>query len=178
MGWYTPNSNDFTQTKNIPLIKKQLELLWSTNCLKILLSDILKEINHNFERIEFVSPSSISGTNLFRRALDRSTKSHVTKSGKCWKKLDSPEVIQIAEVCNMYFYATTTLSQLRLDILSSLCFNNANRTLYDLWLLITQLGTNCGLKEFYEILKLNSQTDNPLIFMLIIFCDAMTHYVT
>lgn len=176
LGWYTPNSNDFAQTRNIPLIKKQFHLLWSLNCLKILLSDVLMNMNQNFERIEFVPPASASATNLFRRALERKpTNKLPSKNAKSWRKSDSPEVVRVSEVCAMYYHALTTLSQLRLDILSSISFNN---TLYDMWLLISSFGPNCGLKEFYEVLKTNPKGDNPKLLMLILFCDAITHYVT
>lgn len=62
-----------------------------------------------------------SGNNLLRRALERSsTKNNLNKSGKPWRKLDSSDVMQIAKVCTMYHAALSTLSQLKLDILSGL----------------------------------------------------------
>lgn len=120
LGWYTPTS-DPAQNQNVPLIKKQFHMLWGHRCIKILLGDQMKEINANFERIEFQPPQQPSGSNLIRRALERSsTRGHLNKSGKPWRKLDAPEVQQVSRVCAMLYAALNTLSQMKLDILSGM----------------------------------------------------------
>ncbi|XP_055376803.1 ubiquitin-protein ligase E3B isoform X2 [Condylostylus longicornis] len=176
LGWYTPVPGA-AQNQNVQLIRRQYHLLWGHKCIKILLGNCLKKLSENYERIEFQPPPQNTGSNLFRRALERSsTKGNLSKSGRPWRKLDSVEVLRIAKVCAMYHNALSTLSLLKLDILSGICYNNT--VLYDLWLLITSLGQHCGLKEFYEMLKLDSSVTQPQLLMLMLFCECMTHYVT
>lgn len=139
--------------------------------------DNLKELSMGYEKIEYTFPQQGSG-NLLKRALERtSSKSTQSKaSNKQWRKLGSSEVAKVAIVCSMYHSALQTLSQLKLDILSGLCYNDT--LLHDLFILIASLGPNCGLKSLLELLSLSSDTLSPPLIMLLLFCDLMTHYVT
>lgn len=129
-----------------------------------------------YEKIEYTLPQQGSG-NLLKRALERTqSKSTQSKTSKPWRKLGSPEISKVAIVCSMYHAALQTLSQLKLDILSGLCYNDT--LLHDLFILIASLGVNCGLKSFLELLSLASSTYPPPLLMLLLFCDLMTHYVT
>lgn len=129
-----------------------------------------------YEKIEYTSQQPGSG-NLLKRALERtSSKSTQNKTNKQWRKLGSAEVSKVAIVCSMYHSALQTLSQLRLDILSGLCYNDT--LLHDLFILIASLGPSCGIKSFLELLSLTSDTYPPQLLMLLLFCDLMTHYVT
>lgn len=177
LGWHTP-STDPAQNQNVSLIKRQFHMLWGHRCLKILLGDLLKDINVNYERVEFQSPNQASTSNILRRALERSaTRNSLYKTTKTfWRKLDAPEVIQVSRVSAMYYAALNTLSQLRLDILTGICYND--NVIYDLWLFITSLGPYCGLREFLELLKCEDFLRKPQTAMLMLFCDCMTHYVT
>lgn len=138
--------------------------------------DNLKELTVGYEKIEFVLPNQ-NGGNLLKRALERtSAKSVQSKPGKPWRKVGSPEVSKVAMVCAMYHSALHTLSQLKLDILSGLCYNDS--ILHDLFILIASLGPTCGLKPLLELLSLSSENLSPPLIMLLLFCDLMTHYVT
>lgn len=129
-----------------------------------------------YEKIEYTLPQQGSG-NLLKRALERtSSKSTQNKTSKPWRKLGSPEISKVAIVCSMYHAALQTLSQLKLDILSGLCYNDT--LLHDLFILIASLGQNCGLKSFLELLSMSSNAYPPPLLMLLLFCDLMTHYVT
>ena len=173
LGWFSP-SPDTPLNENLSLIKKQLYLLWSHRTVKLLLGDQLKELVVGFEKIDFPLAQNQSG-NLFKRALERSSsKSIQNKSNRPWRKLGSPEVTQVAIVCAMYHAALQTLSQLKLDILSGLCYNDT--LLHDLFILMASLGPNCGLKSFIELLSVS--TTAPPLLSLQLFCDLMTHYVT
>lgn len=176
LGWYIPGS-DNANNQNVPLIKRQFHMLWGRRCIRVLLGDTLKEMSANYDKVEFQSPTQNSSTNILRRALERSsTKGNLSKSGRPWRRLDSPEVLRVGTVCAMYYAAVTTLSQLKLDILSGICYNDS--VLHDLWLLIASLGPNCGLKEFLELLKLDPSGKSTQFLMLMLFCECMTHYVT
>ncbi|XP_016973174.1 ubiquitin-protein ligase E3B isoform X2 [Drosophila rhopaloa] len=183
LGWHTPGPEP-AQNQNVALIKKQFHMLWDHRCIKLLLGDLLKEINKNYERIEFQSPQQPSTSNLLRRALERSSTRGVNLMGgvSCkpckqqWRKLDNADVVQVSRICGMYYAALNTLSQMKLDILTGICYND--NVLYDIWLLITSLGPNCGMKEYLELLKSETNLQKPQTAMLMLFCDCMTHYVT
>ncbi|XP_011210956.1 ubiquitin-protein ligase E3B [Bactrocera dorsalis] len=176
LGWHTP-SLDAAQNQNVALIKKQFHLLWGHRCIKVLLADLLRDINATYERIEFQPPAQASTSNILRRALDRgSARGTFIRGNRTWRRLDCAEVEQVSRVCAMFYAALNTLSQLRLDILTGICYND--NVLYDLWLLLTSLGPNCGLKEFMELLKQDNVLQKPQVTMLMLFCDSMTHYVT
>ncbi|XP_070070990.1 ubiquitin-protein ligase E3B isoform X2 [Drosophila takahashii] len=183
LGWHTPGPEP-AQNQNVPLIKKQFHMLWDHRCIKLLLGDLLKEINLNYERIEFQPPQQPSTSNLLRRALERSSTRGVNLMGVAnskqtkqqWRKLDNADVVQVSRICGMYYAALNTLSQMKLDILTGICYND--NVLYDIWLLITSLGPNCGMKEYLELLKSETNLQKPQTAMLMLFCDCMTHYVT
>ncbi|XP_068149588.1 ubiquitin-protein ligase E3B isoform X2 [Drosophila tropicalis] len=179
LGWHTPGTEP-AQNQNVTLIKKQFHMLWDSRCIKLLLGDLLKDINLNYERIEFQSPQQPSTSNLLRRAIERSSTRGVNMSSRPskqqWRKLDNPEVLQVARICGMYYAALNTLSQMKLNILTGICYND--NVLYDIWLLLTSLGPNCGMKEYLELLKCEVGQQKPQTAMLMLFCDCMTHYVT
>lgn len=199
LGWYTPDSSQSSASvsteTNLTLVKKQIHLLWNHRTVKLLMGDSLKEMVAGIEKSEaqmpqLVSPgegSTSSGSsglqsnlnNILKRALDRgsSRQPYYYPQHKTWHKLGSPEVTKIALVSAMYHAAITTLSQLRLDILSGICYSD--HILHDLWLLVTATGPQCGLKGFLELLQVNSTPSySPQILLLLLFCDCMTHYVT
>ncbi|XP_001354157.2 ubiquitin-protein ligase E3B [Drosophila pseudoobscura] len=187
LGWHTPGTEP-AQNQNVSLIKKQFHMLWDSRCIKVLLGDFLKDINVNYERIEFQSPQQPSTSNLLRRALERSSNCGVTLIGggtaskqskqakQPWRKLDSADVVQVSRICGMYYAALSTLSQMKLDILTGICYND--NVLYDIWLMLTSLGPNCGMKEYLDLLKSETSLQKPQTAMLMLFCDCMTHYVT
>jgi len=183
LGWHTPGPEP-AQNQNVALIKKQFHMLWDHRCIKLLLGDLLKEINLNYERIEFQPPQQPSTSNLLRRALERSSTRGVNLMGVAnskqakqqWRKLDNADVVQVSRICGMYYAALNTLSQMKLDILTGICYND--NVLYDIWFLITSLGPNCGMKEYLELLKSETNLQKPQTAMLMLFCDCMTHYVT
>ncbi|KAL1381557.1 hypothetical protein pipiens_003410 [Culex pipiens pipiens] len=191
LGWFTPGKERL-QNENLPLIKKQIHLLWNHRLVKLLLGDNLKQLSVGYETIEYTIPSGNSTGNLLKRALtfERSGGGGALGTGlggdgggkksnrSACRKIGSAEVSRVALTCAMYHGALNALSQLRLDILSGLCYNDT--VLHDLWLLLGSLGTSCGLKGFIELLAVNNQQScyEPPLLMLSLFCDCMTHYVT
>lgn len=178
LGWHTPTT-DPAQNQNVALMKKQFHMLWSHRSIKLLLGNKLNDVNRNYIRMEFQTPNQPSSSNLLRRALERNAirNPSFSKTGKItWRKLDSSETIQISRVCALYYAGLNTLSQLKMDILTGICYND--NVLYDLWLFITSLGAYCGLKEFLDLLRCDGALNKPQTAMLMLFCDCMTHHVT
>lgn len=176
LGWTTDDNlrpEDGQQNENLALVKKQMHMLWSNKLVKAFLGDDLHKLSVGFEEIEY--PVMNQSNNILKRAFERSS----TKQNTKWRKLGSNEVAKVAHVSAMYHASLTTLSQLRLDILSGLCYNDT--VLHDFWLLIASFGPTCGIKTFLELLPAQNQSSHsypPTILMLLLFCDCMTHYVT
>ena len=84
--------------------------------------------------------------------------------------------MKVALICSMYQHALKTLSQLKLEILSGLCYQNL--LLLPLWRLLQSLGPNCGLKSFVDHLSANAKGTAPEFQILILFCDCLSYVVT
>lgn len=119
--------------------------------------------------------ASASSGNIFRRAF-LEARSNRNNSNKNYRKLGSPEVTKIALICSLYQSALHTLTQMKLDILTGLCYQD--KILYHMWLLLGTLGPHCGLKAFLDHLAANTKCTAPEFHMLMLFCDCLTHYVT
>nr|CAD7569227.1 unnamed protein product [Timema californicum] len=120
------------------------------------------------------STSAATSSNLLRRALDHRT--NKANAAKHHRKLGSPECTKVALLCSLYQTALGTLTQLRLDILTGLCYQD--NILCNLWRFLCSLGPHCGLKAFLDLLAVNTKCSAPEFQMLILFSDCMTHYVT
>ncbi|XP_018332140.1 ubiquitin-protein ligase E3B isoform X2 [Agrilus planipennis] len=178
LGWFA-QPMDSALHAAIPHVKMQLHLLWNSEIVNILLGKFLSSLVKNLEAPHAPGGSSghsnhFSGTNFLRRALD--SRVNKTNTQKSYRSLGSPEVHRVVLMCSLYHTALHTLTQLKLDILTGLCYRD--RFLYDLWLFLCSLGPNCGLKTFLDHLAVNTKCTAPEFQMLQLFSDCMTHYVT
>lgn len=171
LGWYNASKTNETIYENLSLIKKQVNLLWGHKLTKMLLGDHLKQVASSIEKNEKDSSgSSVTGSSsLIKKAIE--LKSVINKSSKSSKKFDSYEIQRVSTTCAMYYEALVTLPQLKLDILSGICYNGT--ILRDLWTLIISLG----IKSFIDLIRYDD-VNNPPGLLLLLFCDSMTHYVT
>ncbi|XP_034250724.1 ubiquitin-protein ligase E3B [Thrips palmi] len=171
LGWFAQSTDAYAQ-EAMPLVKQQLHLLWSGSLVKLLLGQILAEFSEKSQIEE--EARSPAPTNIIRRALENRV--NRASSAKSYRKLGSPEFTKVALVCSLYQTALSTLTQLSLDILTGLCYQD--KVLYHLWSFLCSLGPNCGLKAFLELLAVNIKCTAPEFQMLILFCNCMTNYVT
>ncbi|XP_034942891.1 ubiquitin-protein ligase E3B isoform X2 [Chelonus insularis] len=165
----------------ISYIKIQLSYLWTGKIVFQLMGQPLMEIvekdipmilsdqNHQNNQ------SSSTGTNIFRRAF-LEARTNRNNTNKSYRKFGSPETTKIALICSLYQTALHTLTQMKLDILTGLCYQD--KILYHMWLFLNTLGPQCGLRAFLDHFAANTKYNAPEFQMLILFCDCMTHYVT
>ncbi|CAH1986182.1 unnamed protein product [Acanthoscelides obtectus] len=176
LGWFA-QAMDPALHNAIQHVKIQLHLLWNLEIIQILLGNSLAVLVAGSDHPGYsMSPTqnSFSGSNFFKKVLEgRSNKSH---SLKTYRALGSPEVHRVILICSMYHTALNTLTQMQLDILTGLCYQNS--VLYDLWLFLCSLGPNCGMKPFLDHLAFNTKCSAPEFQMLQLFADCMAHYVT
>jgi ubiquitin-protein ligase E3 B len=159
------------------MIKKQVNLLWGLKLTKTLLGDFLKTVAGSLEKNDKDSMSN-QGTgsgntsnSILKKAIEFKS-GIINKNSKSFKKLfDSYEIQRVACTCAMYSEALVTLPQLKLDILSGICYNGT--ILKDLWALINSLG----MKSFIDLIRYD-EINNPPGLLLLLFCDSMTHYIT
>ncbi|XP_064107609.1 ubiquitin-protein ligase E3B-like isoform X1 [Macrobrachium nipponense] len=197
LGWFS-RPLDQHLNESLSLVKTQLQLLWCGPLIKLMfstLTNVIKEqdvslsesSNSVYNTSSSVSAASsfgsISSSSIIRKALERklgtsSNVGSVKVSGVrgSTRKLGSPEISTVAMVCSMYHTAITTLSPLRMDILTGLCYKSD--MVYHLWLILQSLGPLCGLKSFLDLLSVSMKATAPEFHLLMLFCDSTTHLVT
>ena len=150
-----PDTRKSTQGNNIPvLFSKEENSLWKTNPLRKTLGRASVIVNKAVAyRINSGNTSSAS-----------------------WKKLGTPEVMIISFICSMYVTALNTLTQLKLDILTGLCYQDL--ILPSMWKFISSFGPKNGLNAYIDHLTLNLKARSPEFQILILFCDCATHLIT
>uniref|UniRef100_A0A146L582 Ubiquitin-protein ligase E3B n=1 Tax=Lygus hesperus TaxID=30085 RepID=A0A146L582_LYGHE len=171
LGWFSQRMDSGVQ-ECLGHVKSQLYLLWSQPMVSPLLGSLLDEVT-----IPVIDNQPPPSSNFLRRAIDaRINRVNTAKQPRY--KIGTPDcpLTRVAKVCALYFTALNTLTQLRLDILTGLCYQDS--ILYRLWKFLESLGPNCGLKLFLDSLADNSKNCSPEFNTLILFCDCMTHYVT
>ncbi|XP_050304811.1 ubiquitin-protein ligase E3B [Anthonomus grandis grandis] len=178
LGWFAQSIDPGLHVA-IPHIKQQLHLLWNIEVMQILLGNFLSELVCGVDpsqdpTVSHHASSAFVGGSFFKKMLEN--RGNKTSTMKSYRALGSPEVHRVVLICSMYHTAFHTLTQLKLDILTGLCYQNT--ILYDLWLFLCSLGPNCGLKTFLDHLAFNTKCSAPEFQMLQLFADCMTHYVT
>lgn len=154
-----------------------MNLLWGTKLTKLLLGDFLKTVASTIacdKDGNAISPGSSSSSSFLKKAIELKS-GIINKSSKTFKKFESFEIQRISTTCAMYYEALVTLPQLKLDILSGICYNGfpSGTILRDLWTLINSLG----MKSFIDLIRYDD-INNPPGLLLLLFCDSMTHFVT
>jgi ubiquitin-protein ligase E3 B len=103
-----------------PLIKQQLSFLWTSPLVQQLTACLpvaeRQEYNNPDPRKE--TPDDKNLVTAFKKALGNSKSSKGNQVVYPTRKLGSPEVTQVALVASMYQTALSTLTQMRMDILT------------------------------------------------------------
>lgn len=148
LGWSNVSKSSDTAYENLSLIKKQVNMLWGHRLIKTLLGDYLKTVATSLnEKENGNNEASSSSSSIIKKAIEFKS-GIINKSSKSFKKLfDSFEIQRVATTCAMYHAALVTLPQLKLDILSGICYNG--NILKDLWILINSIG----MKGFLELIR-------------------------
>ncbi|RWS12158.1 ubiquitin-protein ligase E3B-like protein [Dinothrombium tinctorium] len=92
------------------------------------------------------------------------------------RKMGTSEVTTISLICSMYVAALSTLTQVKLDILTGLCYQDL--VLPNLWKFISSFGPRSSLQAFLDHLAVNTKICAPEFQLLILFCDCATHLIT
>ena len=112
-----------------PLVKQQLSLLWTSPMVQQLTACLPmaeRQENNNPDPRKEMPGDDKNLVTAFKKALGNSKSSKANQIAHPTRKPGSPEVTQVALVASMYQTALTTLTQMRMDILTG----NFNLSLY------------------------------------------------
>ncbi|XP_073916937.1 ubiquitin-protein ligase E3B isoform X2 [Castor canadensis] len=179
LGWFS-QSVDYGLNESMYLITKQLQFLWGVPLIRIFFSDILsKKLLEHPEPAptQPASPQNVLPVkSLLKRAFQKSASVRNILRPVGGKRVDSVEVQKVCNICVLYQTSLTTLTQIRLQILTGLTY--LDDLLPKLWAFICELGPHGGLKLFLECLNNNTEESKQLLAMLMLFCDCSRHLVT
>lgn len=190
LGWFSVSLDSYLQ-HSMDKVHAQLAKLWSWKCinsLSVTLQEVLIEESAvdmpNLEHFR-LSPAGDAkpggGKQMLLRALEKTktaAANHIPTHPNLSNviKLDASRMKSIGSLCALYRCAMRTLSQIKLEILSSFCYQN--RMVLWLWQLIQRLGPHCGLKQFMDQLSANPKDPTPQLQILILFADCMSYVIT
>uniref|UniRef100_A0A8C2X7R5 HECT-type E3 ubiquitin transferase n=1 Tax=Cyclopterus lumpus TaxID=8103 RepID=A0A8C2X7R5_CYCLU len=173
LGWFS-QTVDYGLNESMPLVTKQLQYLWGVSVIRTLFSDVLSK------KLEIKSEGSLTVlcfvSDLFKRAFQKSTSVRNILKPVGGKRVDSAEVQKVCSICVLYQTALSTLTQIRLQILTGLTY--LDDLLPKLWAFICELGPQGGLKLFMECLNNDTEESKQLLAMLMLFCDCSRHLIT
>ncbi|XP_021042431.1 ubiquitin-protein ligase E3B [Mus pahari] len=181
LGWFS-QPVDYGLNDSMYLITKQLQFLWAVPLIRILFSDILsrKLLEHAEPAPGQPQPSSpqtvLPVKSLLKRAFQKSTSVRNILRPVGGRRVDSAEVRKVCNICVLYQTSLTTLTQIRLQILTGLTY--LDDLLPKLWAFICELGPHGGLKLFLECLNNDTGESKQLLAMLMLFCDCSRHLIT
>ncbi|OBS71395.1 hypothetical protein A6R68_00092 [Neotoma lepida] len=179
LGWFS-QSVDYGLNESMYLITKQLQFLWGVPLIRIFFCDILsKKLLEQPEPVP-AQPSSPQNVlpvkSLLKRAFQKSASVRNILRPVGGRRVDSAEVQKVCSICVLYQTSLTTLTQIRLQILTGLTY--LDDLLPKLWAFICELGPHGGLKLFLECLNNDTGESKQLLAMLMLFCDCCRHLIT
>ncbi|XP_032802934.2 ubiquitin-protein ligase E3B isoform X2 [Petromyzon marinus] len=182
LGWFA-QSMDYGLNEAMPAVTKQLQSLWGIRMIRVLFRDVLtRKLAEGQEPALATAPPTAAVPNdkpvksMFRKAFRRSAAVRSILRPVGGKRVDSPEVQRVCGVCVLYQTALTTLTQIRLQILTGLTY--LDDLLPKLWAFICELGPQGGLALFLECLSSDTEDSRCLLAMLTLFCDCSRHLIT
>ncbi|KAF3850863.1 hypothetical protein F7725_012635 [Dissostichus mawsoni] len=180
LGWFS-QTVDYGLNESMPLVTKQLQYLWGVSIIRTLFSDVLSKKLESQEPTPpppqpSTSQNNLPVKNLFKRAFQKSASVRNILKPVGGKRVDSAEVQKVCSICVLYQTALSTLTQIRLQILTGL--THLDELLPKLWAFICELGPQGGLKLFMECLNNDTEESKQLLAMLMLFCDCSRHLIT
>ena len=195
LGWFS-QPIDQRLHDSLPHVKTQLQLLWSAKLIQLFFKSLLEmdfEVMQGKSKHEFGDSNGlIDGKSslsvyksLFRKAayfVSRSNQDAVNSSiltsagNNTIRKLITPELYNVCSICSTYVVILKTLSQLRLEILTGICYQE--KILINLWKIVWSFGGKSSLNLFLNSLELDLKVESPEFQLLILVCDCSTYLIT
>ncbi|KAH9492187.1 Ubiquitin-protein ligase E3B [Bulinus truncatus] len=172
LGWFSQKT-DVSLHESMTYVVRQLQLLWSDKMIRLMFAVLL----------EYTETSPVADTeqnhhknkNILKKALGKASSSKMSAAQKI--KLDSGIAFSTCLPCSLYRQTINTLTQLKMDILGGLAYNDV--LLPILWRFLCDLGPHCGLKTFVDLLaQAPNSTIHPVFSLLSLFCETASHMIT
>uniref|UniRef100_A0A2K6MV38 Ubiquitin-protein ligase E3B n=2 Tax=Rhinopithecus TaxID=542827 RepID=A0A2K6MV38_RHIBE len=164
LGWFS-QSVDYGLNESMHLITKQLQFLWGVPLIRIFFCDILSKKLLESQEPAHAQPASPQNVlpvkSLLKRAFQKSASVRNILRPVGGKRVDSAEVQKVCNICVLYQTSLTTLTQIRLQILTGLTY--LDDLLPKLWAFICELGPHGGLKLFLECLNNDTEESKQLL---------------
>lgn len=199
LGWFS-QPIDQRLHDSLPYVKTQLQLLWSAKLIQLFFKSLLEM---DFEQVQSRCKHDFGDSNggllsdgksslsvyksLFRKAayfVSRSNSDTVNGSmllgssvgNNTVRKLITPELCNVCSICSTYVVVLKVLSQLRLEILTGICYQE--KILINLWKIVWSFGGKSSLNLFLNSLELDLKVESPEFQLLILVCDCSTYLIT
>ncbi|ESO98574.1 hypothetical protein LOTGIDRAFT_201597 [Lottia gigantea] len=169
LGWFS-QATDKSLHEAMHFVVKQLQLLWSDKMIRILFTDLIEYV----EISELKSaPKASPSRNIIKKVIEKASQ----KNDAPKIKLESSMSTTTCLACNLYRTTLQTLSQLKMDVIGGLSYNEV--LLPNLWRFLCDLGPNCGLKIYLDFLtETPNSTIHPVFSLLTLFCETASHLLT
>jgi len=193
LGWFSQKEDPALQ-ESLPLVRKQLSRLWDVSVTQAMFNGLsldyqssMRSTTSNIQKDQQEKNEAPLSLSRLRKVIDKAA-SAITNSDSivitghpdALTHLATQEIKLVSAVCSMYTAALTTLTQIRLEILTGLCYNNT--LIRGLWTFISSLDERCGLITFLELLhhlKLYPSSNHGSdMTILTLFCECATHLIT
>ncbi|CAB3994760.1 Ubiquitin- ligase E3B [Paramuricea clavata] len=167
-GWYKETC-DSQLNSSIRHVTKQLQVLWKRSTIEVLFQS-LPPLQLDAEKATAKNKAVDGRKKLLARLITgRFTSRQETN-------LSSPEVVQIRNTCVMFELVLNSLSQLKMDVLTGLSFNE--EFLLRLLKFLQELGPDGGLSLILSYVSSeSSQMSTSIQSLLILFCDCCSHLI-
>ena len=167
-GWYKENC-DSQLNVSISRVTKQLQVLWKRDTIQIFFQS-LPSLQLEAEKTTAKNKAGDGPKKLLARLITGRFTSRQEAN------LSSPEVVQIRNTCVLFELVLNSLTQLKMDVLTGLSFNE--EFLLRLLKFLQQLGPDGGLSLILSFVSSeSSQMSTSIQSLLILFCDCCSHLV-
>lgn len=190
LGWFS-QQEDSALHESLTFVRKQLSRLWDIEVTEVMFLPLqehgmqMKLKNSNSSQTDkSVSPERSDNPlslSRLRKVIDRASAAIgnsdtlvITKNPDSIKHLNTNQVILVSSICSMYSSSLSTMTQIRLEILTGLCYNES--LIKNMWKFLSSLDDRLGLITFLELVSIN--TASPELKILTLFCECATHLIT
>ncbi|KAK6968619.1 ubiquitin-protein ligase E3B [Biomphalaria glabrata] len=171
LGWFSQKT-DVSLHESMTYVVRQLQLLWSDKMIRLMFA-VLLEYTETSPVVE--AEQVHHKKNILKKALYKASSNKLSVAQKI--KLDSGIAFSTCLPCSLYRQTINTLTQLKMDILGGLAYNDI--LLPILWRFLCDLGPHCGLKTFLDLLaQAPNSTIHPVFSLLSLFCETASHMIT
>ncbi|XP_065178800.1 ubiquitin-protein ligase E3B-like [Sycon ciliatum] len=172
LGWFQQKAADERLAEGTPLVNRQIEKLWLESTITQLFGDVISASSvEDAGAQKGAASDAASGTKKPKGIWGRLFDFRITHLSTSALKLDSPEFCSLRKICSLYHGCLKTFVQIKIEILTSLCFHPG--LLPSMWQYLNSKSTLEHITKMSHDEAAISQ--HPLGSVLALFCNCCTH---